>query len=100
MGGWYLLVYSYSFSQLKIKILLTYLLLFDIGPVFASFSRTIFDSKKVAINVFFLFLFYFYANGRIANILKIITRIPYFSKSSELVVIRTIRNDWEKNFKY
>ena len=27
MGGWYLLVYSYSFNQLKIKILLTYLLL-------------------------------------------------------------------------
>ena len=26
MGGWYLLVYSYSFNQLKIKILLTYLL--------------------------------------------------------------------------
>ena len=25
MGGWYLLVYSYSFSQLKIKILLTLL---------------------------------------------------------------------------
>ena len=24
MGGWYLLVYSYSFNQLKIKILLTY----------------------------------------------------------------------------
>ena len=99
MGGWYLLVYSYSFNQLKIKILLTHLLLFDIGPVFASFSTTIFDSKKVAINVFFLFLFYFYANDRIANILKTITRIPYFS-SSELVVIRTIRNDWEKIFKY
>ena len=26
MGGWYLLVYSYSFNQLKIKIFLTYLL--------------------------------------------------------------------------
>ena len=26
MGGWYLLVYSYSFNQLKTKILLTYLL--------------------------------------------------------------------------
>ena len=25
MGGWYLLVYSYSFNQLKIKVLLTYL---------------------------------------------------------------------------
>ena len=25
MGGWYLLVYSYCFNQLKIKILLTYL---------------------------------------------------------------------------
>ena len=25
MGGWYLLVYSYSFNQLKIKILLTLL---------------------------------------------------------------------------
>ena len=24
MGGWYLLVYSYSFNQLKIKILLTF----------------------------------------------------------------------------
>ena len=28
MGGWYLLVHSYSFNQLKIKILLTYLLIF------------------------------------------------------------------------
>ena len=27
MGGWYLLVYSYSFNQLKIKILLTTYLL-------------------------------------------------------------------------
>ena len=30
MGGWYSLVYSYSFNQLRIKILLTYLL----TPVF------------------------------------------------------------------
>ena len=27
MGGWYLLVYSYTFKQLKIKILLTYYVL-------------------------------------------------------------------------
>ena len=30
MGGWYLLVYTYCFSQLKIKILFTYLLTFHL----------------------------------------------------------------------
>ena len=50
MGGWYLLAYSYSFNQLKIKILLTYFLSqdqtghWDDSQIFIEAKMTLFGS--------------------------------------------------------
>ena len=48
MGGWYLLVYSYSFNQLKIKTLLTYL-----GSIWGYFNAVLFQLLSRSIFLYF-----------------------------------------------
>ena len=51
MGGWYLLVYSYSFNQLKIKILLIYLPTFQrVRPTDSADSADSTDSADSDLN--------------------------------------------------